>query len=167
MFLRILPDYQKNVLKKDIFERLEWLKTCFDVLAHTFRPPEIFFQKRYFERLKWLKTWFDILPDYQKLFFKKLFLNVWSGQKRVLGHFCMLPDHHNHVLNKDIFDRLERLKTWFDVFAHTPRPPQTFFQKRYYWTSGAVKNVFWCLFAYFQTTRIMSLKKIFFNIWSG
>jgi hypothetical protein len=30
-----------------------------------------------------------------------------------------------------------------------------------------VKNVFWCIFAYFQTTRIMSLKKMFFNIWSG
>jgi hypothetical protein len=30
-----------------------------------------------------------------------------------------------------------------------------------------VKDVFWCICTYFQTTRIMSLKKIFFNIWSG
>jgi hypothetical protein len=30
-----------------------------------------------------------------------------------------------------------------------------------------VKNVFWCICAYFQTTRIMSLKKIFLTVWSG
>jgi hypothetical protein len=38
--LRILPDHQNQVLKKDIFLRLEWLKTCFDAFAHTSRPPE-------------------------------------------------------------------------------------------------------------------------------
>jgi hypothetical protein len=48
MDLRILPDHQKLFFKKDIFERLEWLKTCFDAFAHTPRPPETFFQKRYF-----------------------------------------------------------------------------------------------------------------------
>jgi hypothetical protein len=48
MHLSILPDRQKKVLKKDIFERLEWLKTCFDAFSHTSRPPETFFQKRYF-----------------------------------------------------------------------------------------------------------------------
>jgi hypothetical protein len=51
MLLRILPDHQKHkklFFKKDIFERLEWLKTCFDAFAHTSRPPETFFQKRYF-----------------------------------------------------------------------------------------------------------------------
>ena len=40
-----------------------------------------------------------------------------------------------------------------------PRPPETFFQKRYFWTSGVVKNVFWCICAYFQTTRNFLLKK--------
>jgi hypothetical protein len=48
MHLRILPDHQKLVFKKDIIERLEWLKTGFDAFAHTLRPPETFFQKRYF-----------------------------------------------------------------------------------------------------------------------
>ena len=52
---------KSNHLKKkeDIFERLEWLKTCFDAFSHTPRPPETFFQKRYFYRLEWLKTCFD------------------------------------------------------------------------------------------------------------
>jgi hypothetical protein len=48
MHLRILPDHQNHVLKKDIFDRLEWLKAFFDAFAHTSRPPETFFQKRYF-----------------------------------------------------------------------------------------------------------------------
>jgi hypothetical protein len=48
MHLRILPDHQKLFFKKDIFERLEWLKTGFDAFAHTPRPPETFFQKIYF-----------------------------------------------------------------------------------------------------------------------
>jgi hypothetical protein len=59
MHLRILPDHQKLFFKKDIFERLEWLKTCFDAFAHTPRPPETFFKKDIFESLKWLKTYFD------------------------------------------------------------------------------------------------------------
>jgi hypothetical protein len=33
---------------KDIFYRLEWLKTCFDAFAHASRQPETFFSKRYF-----------------------------------------------------------------------------------------------------------------------
>jgi hypothetical protein len=49
MHLRILPDHQNLFFKKDVFERLEWLKTCFDAFAHTPRPPKtFFFQKRYF-----------------------------------------------------------------------------------------------------------------------
>jgi hypothetical protein len=48
MHLRILPDHQKLFFKKYIFYRLEWLKTCFDAFARTFRPPETFLQKRYF-----------------------------------------------------------------------------------------------------------------------
>jgi hypothetical protein len=58
------------------------------------------------------------------------------------------------------------VKNVFDAFAHTSRPPETFFQKRYFWTSWVVKNVFWCIFAYFQTTRNFFSKKIFFTVWS-
>ena len=112
MHLRILPDHQKLFFKKDIFYRLEWLKTCFDAFAHTSRPPETFYQKRYF----------------------------WKSGV---------------------------VKKCLDAFANTSRPPETFFQKRYLWQSEMVKNVFWCIFVYFQTTRIMSFKKIFFNVRRG
>ena len=30
----------------------------------------------------------------------------------------------------------------FDAFAHTSRPPETFFQKRYFLLSGVVKTCF-------------------------
>jgi hypothetical protein len=50
MPLRILPDHQNQFLKKDIFQRLEWLKTCFDAF-----------------------------PNHQNQALKKNFLNVWSG----------------------------------------------------------------------------------------
>jgi hypothetical protein len=30
-----------------------------------------------------------------------------------------------------------------------------------------VKNVFWCIFAFFQTNRNMALKKMFFSVWSA
>jgi hypothetical protein len=52
MHFRILPDRQKFFFKKDIFERLEWLKTCFDAFAHTSRPQETFFQKDIFYHLE-------------------------------------------------------------------------------------------------------------------
>jgi hypothetical protein len=42
--------------------------------------------------------------------------NVWSVLKRVLMHLRILPDHQNQVLKKDIFLRLEWLKTCFDEF---------------------------------------------------
>jgi hypothetical protein len=48
MHLRILPDRQKLFFKKDIFESLEWLKTCFDEFAHTPRPPETVLSKKIF-----------------------------------------------------------------------------------------------------------------------
>ncbi len=128
---------------------------------------------------------------------KMMYFNIWSGYKRVLMHLRILQDHHKLFFKKDIFDHLELLKTCFDAFSYTSRPPEscsykryfltyglgkdvfwcictyfcrppeTFFQKRYFLTSGVVKNLFWCICAYSQTTRIMSLKKIFFNIWSG
>ena len=107
MHLRILPDHQKLFFKKDIFYHLEWLKTCFDAFANTSRPPETFFQK-------------------------KIFFTVLSGLRRVLMHLRILPDHQKLFSKKDIFERLEWLKTCFDAFAHTSRPPETFYQKRYF-----------------------------------
>ena len=83
MHLRILPDRHKKVLKKDIFDRLEWLKTCFDAFAHTPRPPETFVQKRYFYCLEWLKTCFDAFAHTPRppetVFSKKIFFTDWSG----------------------------------------------------------------------------------------
>jgi hypothetical protein len=60
-------------------------------------------------------------------------------------HFRILPDHQKYQKLKkeeDIFERLEWLKTCFDAFAHTSRPPETFFQKRFFLPSGVVKDVF-------------------------
>jgi hypothetical protein len=106
MHFRILPDHQKNVLKKDIFDRLEWLKTCFDAFAQTPRPPETFVQKRYFYCLEWLKTCFN-----------------------AFAHMYFQPTK-NFFCIKDIFESLEWLKTCFDAFAHTPRPPETVLSKK-------------------------------------
>jgi len=86
MHLRILPDHQKHqklFFKKDIFEHLEWLKTCFDAFKHTSRPPETFFKKDIFYRLEWIKTCFDAFANTSRtpetFFQKMIFLNVWSG----------------------------------------------------------------------------------------
>ncbi len=92
----MVPDHQKHGLEKDIFYRQECLKTCFDAFANASRPPE-----------------------------QKIFFNVWSGLKRVLMHFRMLPAHPKHGLKKEIFQRLERLKTCFEAFSHGSRPPET------------------------------------------
>jgi hypothetical protein len=101
MHLRILPDPTRNFFfKKDTFYRLEWLKTCFDEFANTSRPPETFFQK-------------------------KIFFTVWSGLRRVLMHLRILPNHQKLFFKKDIFERLEWIKTYFDAFSHTSRPPES------------------------------------------
>jgi hypothetical protein len=57
MHLRILPDHPKHGLKKDIFQRLDWLKTHFEAFAHASRPPE----EKKILRLEWLKPCFDAL----------------------------------------------------------------------------------------------------------
>jgi hypothetical protein len=111
MHLRILPDHQKLFFQKDIFYRRKWLKPCFNAFAHTSRTPETFLKKIYF------------LPSGVV---KK------DHQKRVLMHLHMLPDHQKLFFKKDIFYRLEWLKTCFDAFAHASRPPETFFQKRFF-----------------------------------
>jgi hypothetical protein len=40
-------------------------------------------------------------------------------------------------------------------------------QKIYFLLTGVVKNVFWCICTYSQTTRNMFWKKIFLTVWSG
>ncbi len=168
MHLRILPDNQNHVLNKDIFWKSVVVKNAFWCIFAYFQTTRKMFWKKIF-----LNVWsgskrvlghFRILPDHQN---HKIFLNVWSGSKRVLMHLRILPEHQNHVLKKVIFERLELFKTCFDALAHTSRPPKTFFQKRCFWTSEVVKNVFWCIFAYFQTTRKMFWKKIFLTVCSG
>ncbi len=139
MHFRILSDHQKNVLKKDIFYSLEWFKTC---LAHTSRPPETFYQKRYFWTSEVVKNVFWCI-------------------------FAYFQTTRNFFSKKDIFERLKWLKTCFGAFWHTSRPPEKCSEKKYFWTSGVVQNVFWCICTYFQSTRIMSLKKLFLNVWSG
>jgi len=62
--------------------------------------------------------------------------------KTCFDAFAHTPRPPEKCSKKDIFNRLEWLKTCFDAFAHTPRPPKTFFQKRYFGTSVVVKNVF-------------------------
>ncbi len=127
--------------KKDIFYWLEWLKTCFNAFAHTPRPPETFVQKRYFLLIGVVKNVFWCICAY-------------------------FQTTKNFFFKKDHFERLEWLKRCFDAFAHTSRPARSFFQKRCFWTSVVVKNVFWCVFAYFQITRKFFSKKIFFTVWS-
>jgi hypothetical protein len=113
-------------------------------------------------------------------FFLKIFFNVWSGKKRALVHLRILSDHQKHGLKLMLFNVccgnvgvlmhlriLPDQKTCFGAFAHTFRPPETWAQKWCYLTSEVVMYVFWCIYAYFQTTRIKFLKKIFFNVWSG
>ena len=94
------------------------------------------FEKRYFLTSEMVKNVFWCICTYSQtsrnMFWKKIFLTVWSGKKRVLMHLRILPDHHNLFFKKDV-----------------------------------VKNVFWCICAYFQTTKNFCAKKIFFTDWSG
>jgi hypothetical protein len=53
MHLRILPDQQNLFFKKDVFERLEWLKTCLMHLRIFPDRQKLFFKKDIFERLEW------------------------------------------------------------------------------------------------------------------
>ena len=76
MHFLILPDQQNLFFKKDVFERLEWLKTCFDAFSHTSRRTEKVSEKKdIFERLEWLKkTCFDAFAHTSrpaKSFFQK------------------------------------------------------------------------------------------------
>ena len=93
---------------------------------HTPRPPETFFQKRYFWKSGVVKNVF------------------WC----IFAYFQTTRNTRKLFFKKGIFYRLEWLKTCFDAFAHNSRPPETFFHKRYFWPSGVVKGVFWCICEY-------------------
>ena len=142
MHLRILPDQQNLFFKKDIFYCLEWLKTFFDAFAHTSRPPKLLCKKDIFYWLEWLKTCFDAFahtPRPLEICSEKRYF--WPSG--VFWCICAYSQTtRNCFFKKDIFYWLEWLKTCFDAFAHTPRPPETFFQKRYFLLNGVVKNVF-------------------------
>jgi hypothetical protein len=53
------------------------------------------------------------------------------------------------------------------ICAYLQTTRNFFFQKRYFWTSGVLKNVFACICAHFQTTRNISSKMIFLTFRSG
>ena len=103
------------------------------IFAHTSRPPETFFQKRYFLPPGVVNSVFWCISTYfqtnRNFFSKEIIFTVWSGYKRVLMHFRILPYHQKPFFRKDIFYCLEWLKTFFYAFAHTSRPPDTFFRK--------------------------------------
>jgi hypothetical protein len=52
--------------------------------------------------------------------------------KNVFYAFAHTSRPPETFFRKDIFDRQEWLKTCFDAFSHTSRPPETFCQKRYF-----------------------------------
>ena len=51
-----------------------------------------------------------------------------------------------------------------NVFCAYLRPPETFFQKRYFLTSRVVKTVFWCICAYFHKTRNFFKRDTFYRL---
>jgi hypothetical protein len=59
------------------------------------------------------------------------------------------------------------VKNLFWCICAYSQTTRNFFQKRYFGTSVVVKNVFWCIVAYFQTTKNFFSKKIILNVWSG
>jgi hypothetical protein len=87
-------------------------------------------------------------------YFKTIFFNVWSGKKRALMHLHILPNHQNPVLKKIFFNVLSG---YIRVFTHL----------HFNVYCRVVKNVFWCIFAYFQTTRNICSKMMLLNVWSG
>ncbi len=141
MHLRILPDHQKLFSNKIFWKSVVVKNVCWCIFA-------------YFQTTR-------------KMFWKKIFFTVWNGLKRFLMHLRILPDHQKLFFKKDIFECLKWLKTCVDAFSHTSRPPEKCSEKRYFWPSGVVKNVFWCISAYFQTTKNFFSKKIILNVWSG
>jgi hypothetical protein len=83
MHLWIHLDHQKHFFKKDIFDRLAWLKTCFDAFSNTSRPLESSPYKRYVLTSGVVKNVFSCICAYfqttRNFFSKNIFFTVWSG----------------------------------------------------------------------------------------
>ena len=106
---------------------------CFNAFAQISRPPETFIQKWFF----------------------------WpSGVlKYVFWCICAYFQNTSNFFSKKIF---LTVRSVLMHFPHTSRPPETFFQKRYFLLSGVVKNVFWCICTCLQTTRNFFFQKRYF-----
>ena len=134
---------------------------CFNAFAHISRPPETFLQKRFFMHLR-------KFPDHQNHFFKKDFFWPSGVVKNVFWCICAyFQTTRNFFVKKDIFERLECLKC---VCMHLRTFPDTrniSLKKIFLTVRSGVKNVFWCIWAYFQTTSNFFSKKIFVTVWSG
>jgi hypothetical protein len=112
MHFRILQDHQKLLFKKDIFYRLEWLKTCFDAFAHTsFQTTKNVFSKKYIiERLEWLKTCFDAFAHTSRppeTFFQKSYFLPSGVVKDV---FCSIFAYSQTT--KNFFSKKILLNVW-------------------------------------------------------
>jgi hypothetical protein len=73
--------------------------------------------------------------------------------------------HHQIQVTKKLF-----FNVWIvvkNVFFSISRPPESSPYKRLFLTSEVSEKVFLCICAYFQATRIKSLKNYFFHLWSG
>jgi hypothetical protein len=54
-------------------------------------------------------------------------------------HLRILTGHQKHDHKKDIYERLKCLKTSYDAFAHTARPPESWSYKMFFLTSLVVE----------------------------
>ena len=129
MHLRILPDHQKPFFRKDIFHCLEWLKRVFIHLRILYDHQKLFFRKDIFYCLEWLKACFDAFAHTSRtpetFFHKRYFLRSGVVTNVFLCICAYFHTTRNFFFIKDIFDRLEWLKTCFDAFSHTSRPPES------------------------------------------
>ena len=144
---------------------------CFNAFAHISRPPETFLKKIFFWPSGVLKNVFWCICAYFQttriFFFKKYILYRLEWLKPCFDAFA-----HTSIPLETFFRKRYFLPSGVvrNVFCAYLRPPETFFQKRYFLPAGVVKDGFWCIFAYFQTTRNTRnffSKKIFLNVWSG
>jgi len=107
------------------------------------------------ESSEWWKTCFDAFTDHQNQVLNKLFFNVWSSSKRV---FCICAYLQT--------TRIKSLKNYFftsgvvkNVFWCISWSPESKNFKNYFLASGVVKNVFWCI----SRTPESSPEKIIFS----
>ena len=105
---------------------------------HLHRPPELKSLKNYFLTSGVLKNVFLCICAYFQI----------TRIKSYKNYFVHLWSGRKRVLMHFQTNKIKSLKNNF-------------------LTSGVAKNVFLCICAYFQTTRIKILKKLFFNVWSG